>query len=87
MANNNSAKKRIRVTARRTLRNKIVRSQTRTAIKKFLALVSSGDKAAAENEFRSTRKAIDKACAKGVIHKNNASRKISRLAVRINKMG
>jgi small subunit ribosomal protein S20 len=86
LANSKSAKKRIKVTARRTLRNKIVRSQTRTAIKKFLALVTLGDKAAARQEFRKTTKAIDKACAKGILHKNNASRKKSRLAVRINKM-
>jgi small subunit ribosomal protein S20 len=86
LANTKSAKKRIKVTARRTLRNKIIRSQTKTAIKKLLVCVSAGDKTAAREEFRKTMKAIDKACTKGIIHKNNASRKKSRLAVRINKM-
>ena len=85
MANIKSAKKRIKVIARKTLRNRIVKSQTKTAIKKFLAAVNTGDKDLAKAALISAISAIDRATTKGVLHKNNASRKKSRLTRYFNK--
>ena len=87
MANSKSAKKRIKVIEKKTLRNKMIKSRTKTAIKKVHAAVKSGtaeDKASALNEAVSL---IDRATSKGVYHKNNASRKKSRLALFVNKTG
>ena len=80
MANIKSAKKRILVTQTKTDRNKAIKSGVKTAIKKVEAAVESGDKAAATEALTAATSAIDKACTKGVYHKNNASRKVSRLA-------
>ena len=85
MANIKSAKKRIRVIAKKTLRNRIIKSQTKTAIKKFIAAVESGDKDLAKAALIRAVSAIDKAMTKGVFHKNNASRKKSRLTRYFNK--
>ncbi len=86
MANIKSAKKRILVTQTKTERNKAIKSGVKTAIKKVDAAVASGDKAAASAALVAATKAIDTAASKGVYHKNNASRKVSRLAVAVNKM-
>jgi small subunit ribosomal protein S20 len=86
LANNRSAKKRIKVSAKRALRNKAIRSRTKTAVKKFLSLVVAGDKSVAAAEFKNTISIIDRAATKGVYHANNAARKKSRLAVKLNKM-
>lgn len=86
MANIKSAKKRILVINKKTLRNKMVASATKTAMKKVVTAVNAGDKAAAAEALRAATKAIDMACTKGVLHKNNASRKKSRLAKLVNKM-
>ena len=86
MANIKSAKKRILVINKKTLRNKMVASATKTAMKKVIAAVNAGDKAAAAEALRAATKTIDMACTKGVLHKNNASRKKSRLAKLVNKM-
>ncbi len=80
MANIKSAKKRILVTETKTERNKAIRSGVKTAIKKVESAVESGDKAAAAEALTAATAAIDKACTKGVYHKNNAARKVSRLA-------
>lgn len=86
MANIKSAKKRILVINKKTMRNKMVKSAVKTAIKKVLVAVKAGDKAAAQTAFVAATKAIDMACSKGVYHKNNAARKKSRLQLAINKM-
>lgn len=86
MANIKSAKKRILVINKKTLRNKMVASATKTAMKKVVVAVNAGDKAVAAEALRSATKAIDMACTKGILHKNNASRKKSRLAKLVNKM-
>ena len=86
MANIKSAKKRILVINKKTMRNKMIRSGVKTAIKKVLAAVSAGDKAAAQTALVSATKAIDMAASKGVYHKNNAARKKSRLAKAVNKI-
>ena len=86
MANIKSAKKRILVAQIRTDRNKSIKSGVKTAIKKVYAAIESGDKAAATAALAAATKEIETAASKGVYHKNNASRKVSRLAVAVNKM-
>ncbi|MBQ9334356.1 MAG: 30S ribosomal protein S20 [Lachnospiraceae bacterium] len=86
MANIKSAKKRILVTQTKTDRNKAIKSGVKTAIKKVEAAVESGDKAAATEALTAATSTIDKACTKGVYHKNNASRKVSRLAGAVAQM-
>ncbi len=79
MANIKSAKKRIKVIAKKTLRNKIIKSSTKTAIKKVVTAVETGDKANIAVALKGAVSAIDRACSKGIYHKNNASRKKSSL--------
>ncbi|MFA5383070.1 MAG: 30S ribosomal protein S20 [Eubacteriales bacterium] len=85
MANTKTAKKRIKVIEARTLRNASVRSYLRTFIRKF----DKGLATATEEESRSALKKavviIDKAVSKGILHKNNAARKKSRLMRAFNK--
>ncbi len=85
MANIKSAKKRIKVIAKKTLRNKMIKSTTKTAIKKVVLAVAASNKDEAQKALSSAFKTIDKAASKGVYHKNNASRKKSRLAKLVNK--
>ena len=86
MANIKSAKKRILTSAKKTAANKAVKSSVKTAIKKVNKAVEAGDKEAAAAALIAAEATIDKACTKGVLHKNNASRKVSRLANSINKI-
>ena len=86
MANIKSAKKRIFVTETRTARNKAIRSEVKTSIKKVEAGVVAKDKAAAEAALKNATSVIESACSKGVYHKNNAARKVSRLTLAVNKM-
>jgi len=85
LANIKSAKKRILVAAKRQARNKHVKSYTKTAIKKFTLAANAGQKDAIQTLFVQAVSAIDKAAAKGVYHKNTASRKKSQLAKMVNK--
>lgn len=80
MANIKSAKKRVLVSKTRNERNKAIKSGVKTAIKKVEAAVAAGDKEAAKTELLAATSTIDKAATKGVYHKNNAARKVSRLA-------
>ena len=84
MPNIKSAKKRVKVTAKKTLRNRMVKSALRTSVKKFEAAVAA-DPATAQVQLTATTSAIDKAAAKGVVHKNAANRKKARLAKAMNK--
>ena len=84
MANIKSAKKRIRVAAKRQARNKHIKSGTKTAIKKVNIAAKAGDEAAQELLIQAIR-SIDKACSKGVFHKNTAARKKSKLTKMVNK--
>jgi small subunit ribosomal protein S20 len=86
VANIKSAKKRILVINKKTLRNKMIKSAVKTAIKKVVVACHAGDKAQAQAALVAATKAIDMACTKGVYHKNNASRKKSRLAKLVNKV-
>ena len=87
MANIKSAKKRIKVIAKKTMRNKMVKSKTKTAIKKVVAAVDSGSKDSAQSAYRDAVSAIDKAATKGVYHRNTAARKKSHLAKMVNNVG
>jgi len=82
--NTRSAAKRVRVTARRTLRNRMVKSRMKTAIRRFQEALAGGDQGAANEAFRKAVSQIDRAAAKGVIHRNEASRRKARLAARLN---
>jgi small subunit ribosomal protein S20 len=86
MANIKSAKKRIRVIEKKTLMNRMVKSALKTTIKKFEAAVLNGNSEEAKVTYVAAVKALDMAASKGVIHKNNASRKKSRLASRLNAL-
>ena len=86
MANIKSAKKRVLVTKRNYDRNKSIKSSVKTAIKKVEAAVAAGDKEAANAALLEATSKIDKAASKGVYHKNNASRKVARLAKAVNSI-
>ncbi|RHS53131.1 30S ribosomal protein S20 [Clostridium sp. AM46-21] len=86
MANIKSAKKRIEVIDKKTLRNKMIKSKVKTVIKKVEAAIAAGDKEAAQANLLVAISEINKASSKGVYHKNNASRKVSRLTAAVNKM-
>ena len=86
MPNIKSAKKRVLVIEKKTARNKAVKSEVKTEVKKFLALVQSGDKAAATAKFPSICSTIDTAVSKGVLKKNTAANKKSGLAKKLNAM-
>ena len=86
MANIKSAKKRILVIETKTLRNKIIKSKIKILTKKVDAAVAAGDKTLAQTNLTTAITAIDKAAAKGIFHKNNAARKVSRLQRAVNTM-
>lgn len=86
MANIKSAKKRILVIETKTLRNKMITSKLKTLVKKVNAAVAAGDKAAAEEALKAAVKALDKAGAKGIVHKNTVANKVSQLTKAVNKM-
>jgi len=87
LANHKSAIKRIRQTRKRTIRNRFVRSTMRTFIRRVREAVASGDKAVATGALVDAVRKIDKAASKGVIHRNQASRRVSRLTKLVNGMG
>jgi small subunit ribosomal protein S20 len=84
LANIKSAKKRILVAQTKTERNKSIRSKVKTSIKKVEAAVAANDKEAAVAALAAATSEIGKAETKGVYHKNNASRKVARLAKLVN---
>jgi len=86
MANTKSAKKAARQIARRTIVNKSRRTRLRTAIRKLEEAISSGDRAAALAAMAEAEPAMIRAAQKGVIHRNAARRKVSRLTHRIAKL-
>ncbi|MGN6097735.1 MAG: 30S ribosomal protein S20 [Bosea sp. (in: a-proteobacteria)] len=86
MANTTSAKKATRKIARRTEVNRNRRSRMRTFLRKVEEAIASGNKAAAAEAFKAAQPEIMRAAQKGVVHKNTASRKVSRLAHRISAL-
>ncbi|HYP36065.1 MAG TPA: 30S ribosomal protein S20 [Stellaceae bacterium] len=86
MASHKSAEKRIRQIAKRTGINRARMSRVRTFVKKVETAIESGDKTAARDAFQLAQPELHRAIAKGVLHKNTVSRKLSRLAARINAL-
>lgn len=80
MANTASAEKRNRQALKRRARNVQVRTGVKSAVKKVREAIAKGDAAGAKTALAAAEKTIDKAASKGVVHRNAASRKISRLA-------
>ena len=83
MANTAQSKKRVRQTLRRTEVNKARRSRMRTFIRKVEEAISGGDHAQAASALKDAQPVIMRSVSKGILHKNTASRKISRLASRV----
>ena len=86
MAHHKSAKKRIQQTARRTAVNRARTSRVRSHIKKVETAIASGDKKAAQAAFKDAQPEIQRGAVKGVIHRNMAARKLSRLSSQIKKL-
>lgn len=83
MANHKSAKKMIKVIAKRTLINKMRKNRTRTAIRKLIDIIKAGDKDNVILAFRNAESNLHKCVNKGVLHRNTAARKISRLNAKV----
>ena len=86
MPNTSSAKKRLRQTIKRTETNRARMSRVRTFVRKVEEAIAAGDKQAAGDALRAAEPEIMRGANKGVLHKNTASRKVSRLAKRIKGM-
>ena len=84
MPNIKSAIKRVSVIEKKTLKNNMIKSEYKTAVRKFEAAISEENKENAQNLLKEAIKKIDGACSKGVIKKNTASRKKSSLAKKFN---
>ena len=87
MANTPSAKKAARKIANRTAINKVPRTRMRSFVRRVEEAIGSGDKAAAEEALKDAQPHIMKAASRGIVHRNTASRKISRLARRVAALG
>lgn len=87
MANSPGSKKRARQTLRRTEVNKARKSRIRTFIRKVEEAVAGGNKDAAASALQAAQPEIMRGVTKGVLHKNTASRKVSRLAARVKALG
>ncbi|MBR0645665.1 30S ribosomal protein S20 [Plastoroseomonas hellenica] len=83
MANNASARKRIRQTEKRTIRNKARRSRVRGFIRKVELAIASGDQAQATEALKVAQPEMQRAVTKGVLHLNTVARKLSRLSARV----
>lgn len=86
MANIQSAKKRARQIAKRTALNKARRSRIRTFVRKVEEAIQAGDKNVARTALRDAMSELHRGVTKGVVHKNTASRKISRLSAAVAKL-
>ena len=87
MANHKSAKKRIRRNANRGEINKSRISRIRTFLKRVETAIASGDKVAAQTALREAQPELMRGVSKGVLHKNTASRKMSRLSAKVKIVG
>ena len=85
MANIKSAKKRISVIERKTSRNRRIKNHLKTILKNFDLAIEAGNKDLAKEKLQLAEKKLMQAAAKGTVHKNAASRKVSRLTKRFNK--
>lgn len=87
MPNIKSQVKRMRKSEEQRVRNRSVKSALKTTIKKFYAAAETGDAEAAASSYQAAARALDKAASKGVIHKNKAANKKSRMARDLNSLG
>ena len=85
MANIKSAKKRIRVIAKKTAKNKRIKTRLKSILKDFDSAIANGDMETAKEKLNLAEKKLMQAASKGTIHKNTASRKVSRLTQAFNK--
>ena len=86
MANIKSAKKRIKVIETKPMRNKAIKSKVKTVVKKVETAVAAGDKSLAQTNLKVAISELQKACSKGVYHKNTVARKVSRLTKAVNSI-
>ena len=86
MPNIKSAEKRVLIGKARNARNKASKSALRTLLKKFDTAVAGGDRGEAEATLKAAVKSVDRAVSKGLLHKNNAARKKSRMACELNDL-
>lgn len=87
MANTEQSKKRVRQTERRTEINKARRSRIRTFLRKVEEAIASGNAEAAKTALLAAQPELDRGVTKGVLHKNTAARKLSRLSARVKALG
>jgi len=87
LANSKSAEKRIRVSERRRQRNRPFRSSARTLVKKAELAIAAGDQEGAEVAVLTATRTLDRVASKGIIHRNNAARRKSRLMKKFNALG
>jgi small subunit ribosomal protein S20 len=86
LAHSKQARKRVRVNERRTQQNRIYRSATRTLVRRAIEAIQAGDREVASEAVQRALRQLDKTASKGVIHKNNAARRKSRLMAKFNGM-
>lgn len=86
MANTKSAKKRMRQNQKRRLRNRMTKSRIKTAVRAFLEAVRANQASLAREKFQLVQKLLDTAARKGILHRNTAARKKSRLQARLAKL-
>ena len=86
LPNIKSAKKRVLVNQTKAMQNKALKSALKTDIKKFDAAVAEGNRSEADVAYKVAVKAVDKAAAKGILHKNNAANKKSNMTLKLNKL-
>ena len=86
MPNIKSAKKRVLVSQAKAAQNKAARSALKTDIKKFEAAVAEGNRSEADIAYKVAVKAVDKAAARGLLHRNNAANKKSKMTIKLNKL-
>jgi small subunit ribosomal protein S20 len=86
MPNTKSAERRMRNSARKQIRNRSINTRLHTLERRYLELAGAGKKDEAAKAFQSISSALDKAAKGGTIHQSRASRKKSRLALRLNKL-
>ena len=86
MANSAGSRKRARQAVKRNIHNSQIRAKVRTFVKKVAYAISAGDKKEAVSGFAAMQKNVDQAVSKGLIHKNQAARKKSRLSAQIKSL-
>ncbi|MCI9555519.1 30S ribosomal protein S20 [Oscillospiraceae bacterium 50-16] len=86
MPNIKSAKKRVLVSQAKAAQNKAAKSALKTDIKKFEAAVAEGNRSEADVAYKVAVKALDKAAAKGLLHRNCAANRKSRMTIKLNKL-